>query len=140
AGGGIGPDADIALLHAVLAHRRKPVALLGLEQTDLNVVVPVLHADAGLRLQTRKAPIEGVPCVEAADGAAIKLVELIAIDGVVEKIGEIVVELQVGADDIGADLALAVLARSRPVAGKAEAAAGAAISWIKRPKPAADAL
>ena len=51
-----------------------------------------------------------MPRVEPAEGTAIELVELIAIDRVIKQIGEIVEELQVGAHDIGADLALSVLA------------------------------
>ncbi len=88
------PDADITLLHAVLAHGRKPAALLGLEQADMDVVVAALQADSGLRLKAAKAPVEGVARVEAAKRAAVELVELVAVDGVVEEIGEIVVELQ----------------------------------------------
>ena len=64
----------------------------------MDIVIAALQADAGLRLKSAKAPIEGVPGIEAAEGAAVELVELVAIDGVVEEIGEIVVELQVGAD------------------------------------------
>src|SRR5882724_1063759 len=97
----------------------------------MDVVVAALHADAGLYLEAAKPPIEGVPCVEAAKGAAIELVELVAIDGVIEEIGEVVEELQVGAHDIGADLALAVLARLRPIAGQAEAAGRPTIGGIK---------
>ena len=85
----------------------------------MDIVVAALQADAGLRLEPAKAPVEGMPRVEAAEGAAVELVELVAIDGIVEEIGEIVVELQVGAIDIGADLALAVLARMRKIAGQA---------------------
>ena len=138
--GAIRPDADIAFPDAVLAHGRKPASLLRLEQADMDVVVAALQADAGLRLKPAKAPIEGVPCIEAAEGAAVELVELVAIDGVVEEIGEIVVELQVGADDIGVDLALAVFARMRKIAGQAEAAGDAAVGRIERAEAADHAL
>jgi hypothetical protein len=106
----------------------------------MDVVVSALQANAGLCLEPAKPPIEGMPCVEAAEGAAIKLVELVAIDGVIEEISEVVEELQVGTHDIGADLALAVLARLRPVAGQAEAAGGAAIGRIERAEAANNAL
>src|SRR5205823_2535655 len=119
--GGVGPDADIAFLHAVVARGREHRALLGLEQADMDVIVAALDADAGLRLKATKPPVEGVPRVEAAERPAVELVELVAIDGVIEKIGEVVVELQVGADHVGAELALAVFARMRKVTGQAEA-------------------
>src|SRR5262245_13226643 len=106
----------------------------------MNIVVATLHADAGLRLKAAKAPIEGVARIEAAEGAPIELRELVAIDGVVEKISEIVEELQVGSDHVGADLALTVLARLRPVARQAEAARGAAIGRIERPETVDDTL
>ena len=93
------PDADVTFLHAILAHGGEPAALHRLEQADMDVVVAALQADAGLRLEPAKAPVEGVARVKAADGAAVELVELVAIDGVVEEVSEIVVELQVGADD-----------------------------------------
>ena len=59
----------------------------------MDVVVAGLQADAGLCLKAAKPPIEGMPCVEAAKSAAIELVELVAIDGVIEEIGEVVEEL-----------------------------------------------
>ena len=136
----VGPDADIAFLHAVLAHGRKQRTLLGLEQADMDVVIAALHADAGLSLEAAKAPVEGMPRVEAAEGAAVELVELVAIDGIVEEIGEIVVELQVGTHDIGAEIALAVFARMRKIAGQAEAAGDAAVGRIERAETADDAL
>lgn len=108
--GSVGPNPDSAFLHMIVAHSRKPIALLGLEQSDLNVIDSALKPDAGLRLQPRKSPVNGVTCVEASDGTAIKLIELITIDRVVEKIGEIVVELQVRANDVGGDVGLAELA------------------------------
>ena len=108
--GAVHPYADIALLHAVVTHGREHIALLGLEQADMNVVVTALHADSGLRLKAAEPPIEGMARVKAAEGAAIELVELVAIDRVVEEIGEIVEELQVGAHGIGADFGLAVFA------------------------------
>ena len=106
----------------------------------MDVVVAALHADASLRLKAAKAPIEGMPRVETAERAAIELVELVAIDGIVEEVGEIVVELQVGTHDIGADLALAVFARMRKIAGQAEAARDAAVGRIERAETADDAL
>ena len=62
----------------------------------MDVVVAALQPDAGLGFDAAKAPVEGVPRVEAAKSAAVELVELVAIDGIVEEVGEIVVELQVG--------------------------------------------
>src|SRR5215510_12048079 len=106
----------------------------------MNIVVAALHADVGLRLEAAKAPIEGVARIEAAEGAPIELGELVAIDRIVEKISEIVEELQVGSDHVGADVALTVLARLRPIARQAEAACGAAIGRIKRPETIDDTL
>src|SRR3954471_13425313 len=105
----------------------------------MDVVVAALHADAGLRLEARQGPDGGIPCVQPADRAAVELVELVAIDGVVEKVGEIVVELQVGADDVSADFGLPVLARPRETAGQAEPAGGAAIGRIERAEAADEA-
>src|SRR3954469_15397266 len=96
--------------------------------------VSTVKADAGFRLQPCKSPIKGVPRVEATDGTAIKLIELIAIDGVVEKIGEIVVELQVRTNGVRADLGLAVLAGMRKIPGQAKAAGDAAVGSIERTK------
>ena len=83
----------------------------------MDIVIAALQANAGLRLEYAEAPVEGVPCVKTTKGAAIELVKLVAIDGVIEEIGKVVVELQVGTHDIGIDLTLAVFARMRKVAG-----------------------
>ncbi|MEY9423322.1 hypothetical protein ABIF69_009764 [Bradyrhizobium japonicum] len=63
----------------------------------MDVVVAALHANAGSRFEAGKAPVERMPGVKAAEAAAVELAELVAIDGVVEKIGEIVEQPQVGA-------------------------------------------
>lgn len=76
----------------------------------MDVVVTALHADAGLRLKSAEPPIERVAAIKAAECAAIELVKLVAIDGVVEGIGKIVEELQVGTHDKGVDPGLPVLA------------------------------
>ena len=66
--------------------------------------------------------------VKTAESTAVELVELVAIDGIVEELSEIVVELgKAGTHDIGVDLALAVLARMRKIARQAEAARGSAV-------------
>ena len=82
------------------------------------------------------AHIEGVAGVEAIDRAPVELAELIAVDGIVEEVGEIVVELQRRADHIGVDLGLPVLARMRPIARQREAAGDAAIGRIERAEAA----
>ena len=105
----------------------------------MDIVIAALQADACLRLESAEAPIEGVPCIEATEGAAVELVELVAIDGVVEEVGEIVVELQIGTHDIAADLALPVSARMRKIAGQAEPAGHTAVGRIERAE-AADAV
>src|SRR5262249_9461182 len=107
---------------------------------NTNIVVAGLHSDACLRLEAAEPPIKGVSCIETAECSAIELVELVTIDGVVEEVCEIVVELQVGADHIGTDLGLTVLARMRKIAGQAEAAGDAAIGGIERAEAADDAL
>ena len=116
------------------------VALQGLEQADPDIVAARLQPDAGLRLDAADAHIEGVAGIEAVDRAPVDLAELVAIDGVVEKVGEIVVEPQRRVDHIGVDLALPVLARMRPIARQREAARDAAIGRIERAEPADDAL
>ncbi len=127
-------------LHAVFAHGRERLALQRLEQADTDIVTARLQPDAGLGLDAGHAHVEGVAGVEAIDRAPVHLAELIAIDGIVEKVGEIVVEPQRRVDHIGVDLALPVLARLRPVARQREAAGDAAIGRIKRAEPADDAL
>ena len=81
-------------LHAVLAHGRKRVALQRLEQADTDVVAAALQPDAGLGLDAANPHIEGVAGIEAVDRAPVELAELVAVDGIVEEVGEIVVELQ----------------------------------------------
>ncbi len=136
----IGPQADIAFPHAVLAHGRERLALECLEQPDPDIVAARLQSDAGLRLDAGDAQVEGVAGVEPIDHAPVHLAELIAIDGVVEKIGEVVVEPQRRVDRIGVDLALSVFARVRPIARQREAARRAAIRRIERTEPADQAL
>src|SRR6185437_15975624 len=136
----VGPDTDVALLHPVIANGRKPASLLGLEQPDMDVVIAALHANARLGFEAGKTPIEAVPGIETANRAAIELVELVTIDGIVEEVREVVVQLQVGADQIGADLALTVLAGMREIAGKAETTGNAAIGRIERAQPIDDTL
>ena len=136
----IRPQPDVAFLHAVLAHGRERCALQGLEQPDRDVVVAGLQPDAGLGFDAGKSHIESVAGVETGKRAAIELAELVAVDGIVEEIGEIVEELQRRADHIGADLALAVLARLRPVARQAETARGSAVGGIERAEPVDEAL
>ena len=78
--------------------------------------------------------------IEAINGAPVHLAELIAIDGIVEEIGEIIVEPQRRVDHIGADLALPVLARLRPIARQREPARDATIGRIERTEPADQTL
>ena len=127
-------------LHAVFADGRERLALQRLEQSDMDVVAARLQAEAGLGLDTGKAHVEGVAGVEPIDRAAVGLAELIAIDGIVEEVGEIVEQAERRADHIGIDLALAVLARLRPIARQREAARGAAVGRVERAEPADHAL
>ena len=131
----IGPQADIAFLHAVFAHDGERLALQRLEQADTDVVTARLQSDAGLGFDAGYAHVESVAGVEAVDRAPVHLAELIAIDGVVEKVGEIVVEPQRRTDDIGVDLALPVLARLRPVARQRKPARCAAVGRVERAEP-----
>ena len=112
----IGPQADIAFPHAVFTDGRERLALQRLEQADTNVIAACLQPDAGLGFDAADAYIDGVAGVEAIDRALVELAELIAVDGIVEKVGEIVVEVHRGADQIGVGLGLPILARMRPVA------------------------
>ena len=127
-------------LHAVFAHGRERLALQCLEQADTDIVTARLQPDAGLGFDAADAHIEGVAGIEAIDRAPVHLAELVAIDGIVEKIGEIVVEPQRRVDHIGVDLALPVFARLRPVARQREPARDAAIGRIERAEPADHAL
>ena len=79
-----------------------------------------------------EAVVEALAGIEAVDGAAVELVELVAVDRVVEEIGEVVVELQRGADHIGIDVGLAEVARLRELARQAEPAGDAAVGRIER--------
>ena len=103
-----GPQPDVAFPHAVFAHGRERRALQGFEQPDLDVVAAGLQADAGLRLDAGEAHIEGVAGIEAVDRAPVGLAELVAVDGIVEEVGEVVEEAERRADHIGVGLALAV--------------------------------
>src|SRR6185437_2331011 len=116
----VGPDTDVALLHPVIANGRKPASLLGLEQPDMDVVIAALHANARLGFEAGKTPIEAVPGIDAANRAAIELVELVTMDGIVEEVGEVVVQLEVRPDQIGADPGLDGLDRRPKVGAEAE--------------------
>ena len=127
-------------LHAVFAHGRERLALPRLEQADPDVIAARLQPDASLGFDTGHTYIEGVAGIEAIDRAPVHLAELIAMDGVVEKIGEVVVELQRRIDRIGVDLALPVFARLRPIARQRKPARYAAIGRIERAEPADQSL
>src|SRR5882757_10856501 len=109
--GVIHPERQAAFLHAIVAHGGKERALDGPEQADVNIVATGLHSDAGPGLDAGKPRVKTLAGVDAVDRAAIKLGELVAIDGVVESVGEVVEELERGTDHIGIDLALADVAR-----------------------------
>lgn len=112
----------------------------GAKQPDMDIVAARIQSNAGLSLDPGKAHIKTVAGVEAVQRAAVELAELVAIDGVVEQIGEIIEQLHRRAHHIGAGLALAELARMRPIAGQAESAGGSAIGGIERAEPADDVL
>src|SRR3954469_22827407 len=114
--GVIRPERDAAFLHAILAHSGQDRALKGREQADVNIVAAGLQSDAAPGLDAGKPRVKTLAGVDAIDRAAVKLGELVAIDGVVEKIGEVVEELERGTDHIGIDLTLADIARLRPIA------------------------
>src|SRR3954453_16564029 len=106
----------------------------------MDIVIAALHADAGLHFESGETPIERMSRIDAAERATVELAELVAIDGIVEKVGEIVEQPQVGAHDIGADIGLSVVARLRPVARQAESAGGAAVGRIERAEAVDQAL
>src|SRR3954451_13050022 len=114
--GVIHPEREAAFLHAIVAHGGKDRALEGPEQADVNIVAAGLDSDAGPSLDAGKPRVKTLAGVDAVNRAAVKLGELVAIDGIVEKVGEVVEELERGADHIGIDLALADIARLRPIA------------------------
>src|SRR6187549_239175 len=102
----------------------------------MDIVAARIQPDSGLGLDVGKTHIKTVAGVEAVERAAVELAELVAIDGVAEQIGKVVEQLQRRAHQIGAGLALAELARMRPVAGEAETVRRPAVSCIKRAEAA----
>lgn len=136
----IRPERDTALLHPIVANGGQDGALKGREQADVDIVATSLQSDAGSSLDAGKPGIETLAGVETVDRAAVKLGELVAIDGIIEKIGEVVEELERGTDHIGIDLALANVARLRPAARQAEAAGCSAIGRVERTKPSDQSL
>ena len=73
-------------------------------------------------------------------GAAVELAELVAVDRVVEEIGEVVEQRQVLADDVGLGLGLRVALGAGPAARQAVAARLAAVGRIERAEAADHAL
>ena len=114
----------------ILARRRHPLARFCVVQTVEGVIVLQLQADGGVRLHLIRMRMPGVAGVDAAGDAPVRLAELVAIDRVVEKIGEVRIQLELVADQVSARFRGGVAAGPAPHAGEAVAAGGAAIGSI----------
>ncbi len=109
-------QANTAFLYRVAADGRQELPLHGIVQVEPDIVVAALHADFGLHRQASKLSLECVRPVDAADNAVVVLMKLIAIDGISEKVGEVVPQVERTLDEVEIGLRRAGFIRLRPAA------------------------
>ena len=96
--------ADAAFLDLIFANGRKRDALLGVEEPNIDRVVAALHANCGLALGPAQDGAEvGLAGAAAKHETIIFLPELVAVDRVIQKVGEVVEQREVALDHIGID-------------------------------------
>ena len=112
--GVVEPQADAALLDVVAPCRRQRLPGLGVEQRVVDVVVLKLHANLVLAAVAEPARRPGMARIHRRHRAPVRLRELVAIDRVVEEVGEVGKQRQVPACDVGVDLRRRVAAAAPP--------------------------
>src|SRR5208282_2954792 len=118
--GGVGPNADIALVDRVVGQGLEGHLVVSVLQADANIVVAALHAYAGFDREAGEIIIPTVLRLEAEDRAAIELAELIAKERLAQKIVEVIIEIERRMYRIGLDPRMAVGVGLAPAARKAE--------------------
>jgi hypothetical protein len=83
--------------------------------------VAQLHAGHGARQKGADIVVEGVLGIGTVDGALVGLLELVAIGRTFQRVGEVRVQVEVGAQRVGRDLGAAVRRVDMPVAREAGA-------------------
>src|ERR1700730_5098959 len=124
--------ADAALSYRIAANGRQELPLHGIVQVQPDIVIAVLHADFGFHRQARELALKGVRCVDATEDTVVVLMKLIAIDGVGEKVREVVPEVERTLDDIKIGLRGAAFVSFRPATRLREAISISAVSGIER--------
>jgi hypothetical protein len=97
-------DPDTGLSHSVAANVRQKTSLIGVGQRKVDGVVAGLDAEGGLHRQAGKRPVEGSRRAGAGQDTVVVLVKLVAERRIVEKIGEVVEEIERAFDHIGIGL------------------------------------
>src|SRR6202043_2198163 len=101
-----------------------------------DIVVARLRADQRLAVMPGEAAVEGAAGIGAVDGAPVALLELVAVDGVAQEIGDIVVEREVALDDVGAHPGFLAVVAPRPASRQAVALRVAAVGRVERAEAA----
>ena len=123
-----GEHADAAFGDRVVAHSAGDLTLDGVEQADLaDVVVATFDADA----PAAAAPLPLLRQVGAVNLSSIDLLELVAIDRVVEEIGEVRPQVQAVVDRICTGIEVAAERRPAPATGQAVPRTPAAIGGFQ---------
>src|SRR5450631_2281422 len=123
---------DAALLHGIAANGRQELPLHTVVQVEPDNVISGLRADFGLHRQASKLTSERMRPVDTAENAVVVLVKLIAVDGIAEKIAEIVPEVERTPDDVEIGLRGPALVGLRPAPRQREAIGLSAIAGIER--------
>ena len=111
-------------------------ALKSVEQADADVVVADLRADRGLRIEAGELVAHQVAGIHAQELALVGLLELVALVGIVEEVGEIVEEVQRRIDAVGLDDAGAAIVALAPAQAERIALGVAAVGLVDRAEPA----
>src|SRR6266436_4544425 len=123
---------DASLLYGIAANGRQELPLHTVVQVEPDIVISGLHANFGLHRQACKLTFERMRPVDTAENAVVVLVKLIAVDGITEKIGEIVPEVERTLDDVEIGLGGTALVGVRPAPRQREAIGISAIAGIER--------
>src|ERR1019366_10513397 len=117
--------------YRIASNRRQELPLHGVTEVEPDIVIAALNADLGLHRQTGELAFEGVRGVDAAEDAIVVLVELIAIDGIGEEVGEIVPQIERTLDDVEISLGGTAFVGLRPAPGQRKAVGIAAVAGIE---------
>ncbi len=131
------PEPERILVDVVLAHDRERLALFReRERHRVDAVVAARETDGVLELDRVPAALPALREVEPADLAPVRLLELVAVDRVVQEVGEVRPQVEAVVDEIRVGGGRAGRIGARPLARERVARRPPAVGRVERPEPA----